>query len=164
MLEFPASSELESAEIDLLVLLLRTAASKQRASRSAALGLERVRDRCTRALTVRLSEAPRADDDWSMPAPSDCTCDLCRRLASFLQARDRRRFEWPLAKAGRLHVHRAIDDHDLPVTHETRRSGSPYTLVLTKTRALFERDRAQRKRWKADLEWFEKQQASIRSW
>jgi hypothetical protein len=164
VLEFPASSELESAEIDLLVLLLRTAASKRRASRSQALGLERVRDRSTRALTVRLSETPRADDDWSMPAPSDCRCDLCPRLASFLEARGRRRFEWPLAKAGRLHVHRAIDDHDLPVTHETRRSGSPHTLVLTKTRALFERDRAQRKRWKADLEWLEKQHAPIRSW
>lgn len=31
-------------------------------------------------------EPARADDDWSMPAPSDCSCHLCRRLASFLQA------------------------------------------------------------------------------
>jgi hypothetical protein len=56
IIEFPASSELESVEMDLLVLLLRTAASNRRASRSAALGLERVGERCMRALTARLNE------------------------------------------------------------------------------------------------------------
>jgi len=163
ILDFLVSSELDSAEIELRVLLLRTAASNARTSRPAALGLESVHDCCKRALRARLSEPLRAADDWSVPAPSSCTCDLCRRLSPFLQARDRMRFEWPLAKAGRLHVHTVIDAHDLPVTHETRRSGSPYTLVLTKTRALFERDRAQRKRWKSDLEWLEKRHAATRS-
>ena len=38
-----------------------------------------------------------------------------------------------------LHVHRRIEGAELPVTHQTRRTGSPYTLVLTKTPELFER-------------------------
>jgi len=35
----------------------------------------------------------------------------------------------------------AIDGLGVPVTHATRRQGSPYTLVLTKTDKLFENDK-----------------------
>ncbi|MGH9389741.1 MAG: 2OG-Fe(II) oxygenase, partial [Vicinamibacteria bacterium] len=157
ILEFPASPELTAAELDLLVLLLRAAAADRRPGLLAALGLESVHERCTRALKARLDDPPRAADDWSMPAPPGCTCGLCRTLGSFLVARDRNRFEWPLAKPGRSHVHRKLDRYDLPVTHETRRSGSPYTLVLTKTKALFERERAKRKAWESDLDWLNKE-------
>ena len=94
-----------------------------------------------------------------MPAPSRCSCELCRKLTSFLVNRNRNRFEWPLAKAGRLHVHRTLDRYDLPVTHRTRRSGSPYTLVLTKTKALFEREQAKRKAWASDLDWLDKEKS-----
>jgi hypothetical protein len=41
-------------------------------------------------------------------------------------------------------VHRALDAHELPVQHETRRTGRPYTLVLTKTDALFVQERRSR--------------------
>ena len=47
-------------------------------------------------------------------------------------------FEWPLAKDRRAHVHGVRESHDLPVSHQTRRSGPPYTLVLRKTEALFQ--------------------------
>jgi hypothetical protein len=43
--------------------------------------------------------------------------------------------------------------YELPITHVTRRMGSPYTLVLTKTRALFTRDAAERAAWARDLAW-----------
>jgi hypothetical protein len=45
---------------------------------------------------------------------------------------------------------------ELPVTHQTRRSGRPYTLVLTKTDALFERERQARRRDEDDLAWLDK--------
>lgn len=157
ILEFPAFRELKAAELDMLLLLLRAAASDPRRGMPATLGLGSVHERCTRTLRARLNDPPRAADDWSIPAPSGCRCELCQKLASFLIARDRSRFEWPLAKAGRLHVHQAIDRYDLPVTHQTRRSGSPHTLVLTKTQALFEREGAKRKAWTSDLEWLEKE-------
>jgi len=41
----------------------------------------------------------------------------------------------------------------LPLTHVTRRVGSPYTLVLAKTRALHARDAAERETWARDLAW-----------
>jgi len=58
-----------------------------------------------------------------------------------------------LAKEHRAHVHQIIERHELPVAHQTRRTGRPYTLVLTKIEKLFERDAAQRKRWLEDVEW-----------
>ena len=42
---------------------------------------------------------------------------------------------------------------ELPVTHKTRRHGRPYTLVLTKTAHLFERERQARVQQQADLDW-----------
>jgi hypothetical protein len=78
---------------------------------------------------------------------------VCETLAGFLTAADRTRFEWPLAKPQRAHVHHAIDAADLPVRHTTRRVGRPYTLVLTKTPDLFVRDAEERKTSERDLEW-----------
>jgi hypothetical protein len=80
---------------------------------------------------------PRAPDDWSITLPRSCTCDLCATLETFLSDPGRRSFEWPLAKERRRHVHARIDNAGLPVTHMTRRLGGPFTLVLTKTDALF---------------------------
>jgi hypothetical protein len=62
-------------------------------------------------------------------------------LRTFLGSRSRRIFEWPLAKDARRHVHARIDSAELPVRHQTRRQGRPYTLVLTKTDELFTRQR-----------------------
>jgi hypothetical protein len=52
-------------------------------------------------------------------------------------------------------VHHTLDVHELPVRHETRRAGRPYTLVLTKNDALVERERQARRRDEADLAWLE---------
>ncbi|HVR10458.1 MAG TPA: hypothetical protein VMW75_20595, partial [Thermoanaerobaculia bacterium] len=79
---------------------------------------------------MRRCHAP--PDDWSVTLPAGCDCTLCRKLGAFLSAPQQQRLEWPLAKAGRQHVHQRIDHHELPVRHEILRSGSPYTLVLEK--------------------------------
>lgn len=80
-----------------------------------------------------------------------CGCDLCDTLGTFLVSRTQRAFEWPLAKDGRRHVHTQIDSADLPVQHQTRRQGRPYTLVLTKTDELFTRAMTARRTAGADL-------------
>jgi hypothetical protein len=87
--------------------------------------------------------------------PHRCKCGLCPTLARFLASPSQTQLEWRLAKDDRRHVHGMLDGHELPVRHETRRSGRPFTLVLTKTRALFEREEAQRRRWQAELAWAE---------
>jgi hypothetical protein len=74
-------------------------------------------------------------------------------LGTFLADPNRQVHQWPIAEEKRQHVHRTIDGAELPVRHETRRQGSPYTLVLTKTKDLFERDEQAGRRDEADLAW-----------
>jgi hypothetical protein len=76
------------------------------------------------------------------------------RLAARLSRPQRDASEWPLAKDGRRHVYIAIDADELPVRHETRRRGHPYTLVLTETESHFEAERQEPARDRADAAWF----------
>ena len=136
-----------------LTSVLSTASESLAPEVQAALGLPTVQRRCVELLEMRLSVPARDENDWSIALPDDCCCELCRTLAGFLAARDEKRLDWPLAKERRRHVHGILDTHELPVRHETRRSGRPYTLVLTKTDALFDREEAERRSWQTDLDW-----------
>ena len=136
-----------------LVHLLRTAHETRAREELPGLGLATLHRHSTQALTTRLGIPAREEDDWSISAPIRCRCRLCATLARFVGARDQVRLEWPLAKDRRAHVHQVIDSHNLPVTHVTRRTGRPFTLVLVKTGALFEREAAERQLWQRDLEW-----------
>jgi hypothetical protein len=109
---------------------------------------------CAARLGARLARPQRASGDWSIGLPAGgCTCDLCGTLRVFLDDANRRTFEWPLAQQSRQHVHSRIDAAELPVTHQTRRQGRPYTLILNKTEALFAREQEARTRDETDLEW-----------
>jgi hypothetical protein len=109
---------------------------------------------CAARLRARLARPLRASGDWSIELRAGgCTCDLCDTLRAFLQDKGRRTFEWPIAKQRRQHIHSRIDAAELPVTHVTRRQGSPYTLVLAKTDALFAREQEARTRDETDLGW-----------
>jgi predicted 2-oxoglutarate/Fe(II)-dependent dioxygenase YbiX len=111
---------------------------------------------CAARLRVRLARPHRASGDWSIELPAGgCACDLCDTLRAFLSDTSRRTFEWPLAQQRRQHIHSRIDAAELPVSHLTRRQGRPYTLVLSKTDALFAREREARIRDQSDLEWLE---------
>ncbi|MDT8369705.1 MAG: 2OG-Fe(II) oxygenase [Longimicrobiales bacterium] len=138
-----------------LVGVLRASHAADRDADPPALGLDRLRERATLWLHRRLAIPTRAPDDWSITPPPGCDCELCGHLAAFLALSEERVFEWPLAKAGRKHLHQRIDQAELPVRHETRRTGSPYTLVLTKTDALFEEEASERWALEADLAWLE---------
>jgi hypothetical protein len=108
-----------------------------------------------------LNTPARTEDDWSITTHVRCSCTLCATLTRFLRAPDKVRFEWPLAKPHRAHVHGIVDSRDLPVTHQTRRTGRPYTLVLEKTVAVFERDRAERQFRQGELAWLMKTAADF---
>jgi hypothetical protein len=112
-----------------------------------------------RGLRKALAKPERKEGDWSLRVDLSCSCDLCQELSRFLAKKGQSRLLWPLAKDGRAHVHSAIDNHCLPVEHVTHRQGRPYTLVLTKSPALLEREAAQRKAWKAQLRQMERQSA-----
>ena len=103
--------------------------------------LRRLTDFVTGRLRDKLAIPPREADDWSIVPLSGCRCELCARLGEFLASPSAQTLEWPLPQPKRRHVHARIDDAELPVTHGTRRVGRPYVLVLTKTPALFDRER-----------------------
>jgi hypothetical protein len=126
-----------------------------RAAGADAPDLAPVHAHCMQALAARLAQPERAADDWSIPPPVDCTGELGETLARFLSAPMQQRLEWPLAEARRQVIHQLIDRHELPVHHETRRSGRPYTLVLEKTRELFKRAAAERHQWAKELAWLQ---------
>jgi hypothetical protein len=115
--------------------------------------LRPIADHCLAQLRKCLREPPREADDWSMIAPEKCRCELCAELARFLADRRCTHFKWPLAKDRRLHIHCVLDGQEMPVTHVTRRSGSPYTLVLDKTHALFDREAELRAARQCALDW-----------
>ena len=146
---------LSSDNDDLLALLLpavRSASTLDPIVRIES-GLDSLAAHCAAWLTARLARPARAVDDWSIPPPNGCRCDLCTTLAMFLRDAARRSYDWPLAEPGRKHIHQTIDAAELPITHQTRRQGRPYTLVLTKTEAIFGRERQQREQDAADLAW-----------
>lgn len=107
---------------------------------------------CADRLGSALARPPRAADDWSIPW-TGCRCDLCDTLRTFLTSPTQRNLAWPLATDGRRHIHTQIDSAGLPVRHQTRRQGRPYTLELTKTDTLFTRDSDERHQAATDLTW-----------
>ncbi len=147
--------EQSAATLPLQLGLLRTAHAGFRTEALRALGLKRIHQSCAQELEARLRAPARARDDWSITTPLLCSCKLCAQLTRFLRAAAERRLEWPLAQAERAHVHQKIDRYGLPVTHATRRKGSPFTLVLEKTTTLFKHDATARRAAKVDLRWLE---------
>jgi hypothetical protein len=126
-----------------------------------ALGLGRLHRHVVASLERAVVAKPRAPDDWSILPPSGCSCALCAELAWFLRDRWEVRYDWPLAKERRRHIHGIIDLNRLPVTHVTIRHGSPQTLVLEKQPSLFERDAEQRAQEKRALAALKKHRAAF---
>ncbi|HEY5853507.1 MAG TPA: 2OG-Fe(II) oxygenase, partial [Aldersonia sp.] len=143
----------DDALLCFLVEILRQAAKEMPPDALAAAGVDAMLLHCVGRLTARLARPVRDDDDWSIAVPAGCDCDLCATLGDFLDDPARRRFEWPIKQDSRHHVHSRIDQEELPVDHRTIRKGRPYTLVLTKTMALFEREEQARRRDEDDLVW-----------
>ena len=145
---------LQDAVTALEISALRAAAELPRDGIRGEAGFGDLAADCAARLRARLARPRREPGDWSIELPAGgCTCDLCHTLRVFCEDKSRRALEWPLAQKRRQHIHCRIDDAELPVSHTTRRQGSPYTLVLTKTDALFAREQQARIRDETDLEW-----------
>jgi hypothetical protein len=56
-----------------------------------------------------------------------------KKLVRFLVARDQQQLDTPLAKDDEGHIRQIVDGHELAVSHQTRRAGRPYPLMLVKT-------------------------------
>ena len=129
-------------EVDLSPLLVATinAAAQLSPPQLAAIDLRSFAEHCASVLRRELARPERAGDDWSIEFDGGNCCQDCTELAGFLHDSARKQMVWPLAKPRREHTHRRIDETELPVTHQTKREGSPHKLVLTKTAELFTGD------------------------
>lgn len=105
----------------------------------------------TSRLKVLIASA-RAADDWSI-AWTGCGCELCLYLEEFLADSSDVVLDWPLRTDRRQHVHRCIDQAELPIVHRTIRKGSPFVLRLSKLADLHEREAEVRRQAAADLQW-----------
>ena len=136
----------------LLVSALRSATELSPADRPVS-GLDTLASLCASRLGELIARPVRAEDDWAITWRDTCGCELCVTFGEFLGDGSRRTLEWPLAEARRKHIRQSIRAAELPVRHQTLRAGSPYTLILTKTDALFDHERKARQRAITDLAW-----------
>ena len=133
---------------------LRAAVDQPRDGARDDVGFGKLAADCAARIRTRLGRPQRAPGDWSIELPAEGNaCELCDTLREFLADPSRRAFEWPLAQKRRQHIHSRIDAAELPVSHQTRRRGRPYTLVLKKTDGLFVQEREAWVKDEADLEW-----------
>jgi hypothetical protein len=82
---------------------------------------------------------PEPPTDWTRPADLSCQCEYCARLKAFLADPANEVGRIPAREDMRQHLISTIERHQCDVKHALERKGSPYSLVLTKTRGSFER-------------------------
>ena len=123
--------------LQLTLEALKLARSQSRDGYPASPTLARLREDAISRMRERLAAPERTSDDWSIDWNARCRCGLCVTLRGFLADRARHTFDWPLVTSDRAHIHQKIDAAELPVTHQTRRTGRPYTLVLSKSAQMF---------------------------
>lgn len=101
-------------------------------------------DHCVRSLEDRCAPPLLPPADWRRPAALGCNCPDCQIVSAFLDDPEKSVLCFPLAQARRGHIHQQVDRNRCDLLHVTERKGRPYTLVLTKTRASYERALQQR--------------------
>ncbi len=122
--------------LPLLVGLLRESAELS-PSAQTAIAIPALARWSAVTLAAELAQPERQPDDWSIvDFVGAGHCSDCSALAAFLADPTAQRLSWPLAKPRRQHIHRRIEEAELPVTHTTVHTGSPHQLILTKTAAL----------------------------
>jgi len=90
-------------------------------------------------LLARSEQPPESPKDWRQEVKIVCRCEDCRELQAFALDPATQTHRFRVRKERRQHLHQQIDRHRLDMTHVTARSGSPQTLVCSKTRATYER-------------------------
>lgn len=81
------------------------------------------------------SEFPlQPPQDWRQKVTISCHCDDCKELQAFAENPKSQICRFRIKKERRQHIHQIIGRYEMDMTHITERTGSPQTLVCTKTR------------------------------
>ena len=128
--------ELEQYDSEVLVAVLEHLAKNEKEGKPDKVQ-ESLAKKTRKLVDERAVKAIRAKGDWRIDVPTACNCADCQTLTRFLQSREQS-IDLPLAKARRQHLHGRIDGYEIPVSHSTRRQGSPFVLELRKLHKLFQ--------------------------
>jgi len=109
--------------------------------------------RTAEVLLDRASAPPSSPSDWTLPLTRTQREKATAEILAFALDPNKSELRLKLRAELRQEIHRLIDDIQLDMTHVTERKGRPYTLVLTKTLAHY--DRAC-ERYKADVDGFKR--------
>ena len=90
-------------------------------------------------LLARSAQHPEEPRDWAIAVEVGCRCEHCQRLSAFCKDPAAQVARFPLREDLRTHLELVIRRRGLDIEHVTERSGRPYTLVCTKTRASYGR-------------------------
>ncbi|KAJ6187049.1 hypothetical protein N7519_001957 [Penicillium mononematosum] len=96
-----------------------------------------------------VGERPSHDGNYVRPTVGHCCAD-CISLNRFLSDPTRTVGRFSVNQKRRQHLHRRLDAAGIDCTHETERSGSPQTFVVTKSFRRHERDFAAWRKRKAE--------------
>jgi 2OG-Fe(II) oxygenase superfamily len=94
---------------------------------------------CAQHYLQRSERPPEPPRDWTQNVTLPGKSPLIRELEAFARDPQAHVHRFRVRKDLRQEIHRAIDRAGLDMTHVTERSGSPQTLVCTKTHASYER-------------------------
>jgi predicted 2-oxoglutarate/Fe(II)-dependent dioxygenase YbiX len=132
----PADFDLTTVQVPVLLTLQPWL---ERTVKRPLAPLQRWLTAMVKELQSRADQPPQEPADWRREADTGCNCADCKELSAFLKNPKSSVLRLPLAQDRRRHLHQVIDRKKLDTTHATERSGRPFTLVCTKTKASYQR-------------------------
>jgi hypothetical protein len=96
-------------------------------------------DSVRQQLESATARQPIPPADWARPADVNCKCQYCIQLNAFLAAPTKETGRIPAREDMRRHLIDMIDRYRCDIKHVLERTGSPFSLMLTKTSGSFER-------------------------
>ena len=94
---------------------------------------------CMSSLEASTRTAPVCPQHWNQSVALSCSCQDCKELIKFLQHPSHIQHRFKMGEHRRRHLQDQLRTKACTVTCATERVGSPHTLVVTKTRAAYQK-------------------------
>lgn len=128
---------------EVLIPAARELAQEKSSKSSFKAGQKRLLETCIENLEARTATPIEFPKDWAQPTQLKCGCNECKELQRFLRDPKEQVKEFKMIQDRRSHLETEIRAHGCDLDLKTERRGSPHTLVCTKNRATYEREKAQ---------------------
>lgn len=88
-------------------------------------------------VSIIIENGEPTEDDFSIDEKMPCTCSHCKEVSFFLKNKTQKELIMSIVQADRYHVSRILNHLCAPLKTEELKKGSPYKLIITKTRSLY---------------------------